>query len=120
MPMRARSSQCLRVSLLFASTLSCGCSLDRVNERVSYWDAETRAHLPVGTSLADAEQFFATRGLTLTCCVSGPPGAPKYYSATERKVGRLLFTEYDVAILVALGDSQRVESVRVERWGVGL
>jgi hypothetical protein len=87
---------------------------------MSYWDAETHAHLPAGTSLADAEQFFATRGLTLACCVSGPPGASKYYAATERKVGRFLFTEYDVAILVALSGTQRVESVRVERWGVGL
>jgi hypothetical protein len=117
MPQRLRLTQLL---YFLAALVVAGCSMDRVNERVAYWDTETHAHLPTGTTLADAKQFFASRGLALTCCVSGPPGAPKYYSAMDRKVGRSLFTEYDVAILVAMNDAQRVETVRVERWGVGL
>jgi hypothetical protein len=96
-----------------------GCTLGRVNDRVAYWDAETRQHLPSGTALSEAQQFFAARGLTLACCVSGPPGAAEYYFAKEGKVGRFFFTEYDVAVLVALSPSQQVETVRVERWGVG-
>ena len=87
---------------------------------MAYWDAEMRQHLPPGTAFSEAQQFFAARGLTLTCCVSGPPGAAKYYFAKERKVGRVFFTEYDVAVLVGLSASQQVETVRVERWGVGL
>jgi hypothetical protein len=109
----------LGFGLLLAAVLASGCSLGRVNERMAYWDTETRTHLPAGTALADARQFFAARGLALRCCVSGSPGAGKYYVAREPKVGRFLFTEYDIAVLVALTASQQVASVRVERWGVG-
>ena len=119
-PMSLRFARCSRLSLLVLLALLDGCSLGRVNERMTYWDTETRQHLPRGTAFSEAQQFFAARGLTLACCVSGPPGAAKYYFAKERKVGRFLFTEYDVAVLVALGASQQVETVRVERWGVGL
>jgi hypothetical protein len=113
-------ARCSRLSLPMLLALVAGCTLGRVNERMAYWDAETRQHLPPGTTLSEAQHFFATRGLTLACCVSGPPGAASYHFAKERKVGRFLFTEYDVAVLVALSPSQQVEAVRVERWGVGL
>jgi hypothetical protein len=96
-----------------------GCSTARLHERMSYWDAETRAHLPVGSTLADAEQFFTARGLSLRCCVSAPPG-PQYHFAVERKVGYVVFTQYDVAILVGLDETRHVDSVHVERWGIGL
>jgi hypothetical protein len=119
-PRCLRFARCPRLSLLVLVALLDGCSLGRVNERMAYWDAKTRQHLPPGTAFSEAQQFFATRGLTLACCVSGPPGAGKYYFAKERKVGRFFFTEYDVAVLVALSASQKVETVRVERWGVGL
>ena len=113
-------------ALLLQSQHSCGssglsgCSLGRVNDRMTYWTSEANSHLPAGTSLDDAQRFFETHGLHLRCCVSGPPGAARYYYATERKVGRFFFTEYDVAVLVALTPARSVESVRVERWGVGL
>jgi hypothetical protein len=105
--------------LLLTSAIS-GCSLGRVNQRMLYCEAEIRDHLPIGTPVGEAERFFDARGLKLTCCVSGPRGAPKFYFAKERQVGRFFFTEYDVVILVALSSSQRVESMRVERWGIGL
>ena len=85
---RAPLAHCSRLSLLVVSALLSGCALGRVNERVAYWETETHAHLPAGTPLSEAQQFFAARGLDLTCCVSGPTGASKYYSAMERKVGR--------------------------------
>ena len=119
-PMCLRLARCLRLSLVVLLALVEGCTLGRVRDRMAYWDAETRQHLPPGTTLSEAQQFFATRGLALACCVSGPPGAAKYHFAKERKVGRFLFTEYDVAVLVALSPSQQVETVRVERWGMGL
>jgi hypothetical protein len=118
--MRLSSSVFIRVALLVVAVVGAGCSLNRVNERVAYWANETRQQLPLGTSLDDARHFFKARGLALNCCVSGPPGAEKYYFAAQRKVGRVLITEYDVVILVALDSAQRVEAVRVERWGVGL
>jgi hypothetical protein len=110
----------LRCCLVLVSVVASGCSFGRVNERMVYWSTETQAYLPSGTSLADADRFFLARGLKLTCCVSGPAGAPKYYYAAEHNVGRMFITEYDVAILVSLNASQEVEGVRVERWGVGL
>jgi len=76
-------------------------------------------HLPAGTSLTDAEQFFASRGLSLKCCVQAPPG-PQYHFALERKVGYFVFTQYDVAILVAVDGTQHIKDAHVERWGVGL
>ncbi len=108
------------LSLVAVSTVLAACSLGRVNTRVTYWATETRAHLPVGASLDDVRRFFAARGLRMNCCVSAPPGGSRYYFALERKVGRFVFTEYDVAVLIAFTSDERVESVRVERWGVGL
>ncbi len=108
------------LSLVAVATFLSACTLGRVNTRVTYWTTETHAHLPVGTSLDDAQRFFATRGLSMRCCVSGPPGASRYYFATDRRVGRFIFTEYDVAVLISFTSDERVESVRVERWGVGL
>lgn len=97
-----------------------GCTTGRVAARLSYWSSEARDHLPVGTALPEAERFFEARGLQLRCCVDAEPSVPKSYYAVERNVGRLLWTEYDVAVLVRISLAGRVENVRVERWGVGL
>jgi hypothetical protein len=105
--------------ILTATTVLLGCSMGRVDARMDYWNSETKANLPRGISFEEAESFFRQRGVPLTCCVSGPVGAPQYYLATERKVGRFLFTEYNVVVLVALTPGRTVQSVRVERWGVG-
>ena len=110
------STLCLLATALVAS----GCSLGHVNARMAYWMSETKSHLPTGTALADAQSFFEARGLKLVCCVSGPAGAPRYYFALERRVGRFAFTEYNIAVLVALSPAQQVQSVRVERWRIGL
>jgi hypothetical protein len=113
----------LAASCLF--TLLCllclsGCTTGRVATRLSYWTTETRDHLPVGTNLPDAERFFEVRGLHLRCCVSAEPDVPKSYFAVERDVGRLLWTQYSVSVLVRISATGQVENVRVERWGVGL
>jgi hypothetical protein len=95
------------------------CSTVAVNQRVAYWQGETERYLSSSSTLAQAEEFFVARGLKLVCCVSQPPG-PAHHYALERSVGQLLWTEYHVAVLVELTDTQRVRSVRVERWGIGL
>ncbi len=114
------------LSTRFRSALACAsaclflsCSTGRVNSRVEYWVEQTRDHLPVGTRLADAESFFASRDLTLRCCMSGPD-IEHAYSATERNVGRFAFTEYSVLIVVDVSPDGLVNRVRVQRIGVGL
>jgi hypothetical protein len=119
-PRDANPKAGLCVTAVVLTGLLCSCSLGRVNERMAYWTSETHEHLVIGSSVAEAQRFFEARGITLTCCVSGPPGAERYYYAVERKVGSFLLTDYDVAILVALGSSKEVQAVRVERWGFGL
>ncbi len=111
-----------RLSSVLACAAAClllGCSTGRVNSRVEYWVAQTREHLPVGTRLADAESFFASRSLTLRCCMSGPD-IDHAYSTMERNVGRFAFTEYSVLIVVDVSPDGLVNRVRVERIGVGL
>ena len=93
--------------------------MGRVDERQQYWTTTTAARLPVGTSHADADALFAANKLELKCCVSGPDITKAYY-ASEKNVGRALITEYDVVILVDFSKDDRVERVRVQRWGVGL
>jgi hypothetical protein len=107
-------------SLLIAVSLAlCSCSFGRVTDRMDFWSAATSAHLPPGTPLTDAKNFFSSQGLELKCCVRGPDIDNAYF-ARERKVGRSLLVEYDVAILVDVSKDERIERVRVQRWGVGL
>jgi hypothetical protein len=104
---------CLSACLLL------GCSMGRVHSRVQYWVGQTREHLPPGTPLKDAESFFAARGVKLRCCMSGPD-IDNAYSATERDVGRFVFTEYSVLIVVDVAPDGLLRQVRVLRIGLGL
>jgi hypothetical protein len=72
-----------------------------------------------GESHQDAQAFFATRGLELHCCMSGPD-IEHAYSATERNIGRFGWIEYSALIVVDVSSDQRVSRVRVLRTGVGL
>src|SRR5579862_3853835 len=105
---------CIAVVLAFS-----GCTMGRVNSRVAYWQKQTAIHVPVGTSLDEARRFFASQGLELRCCMSGPD-IHDAYSASERNVGRFVFTEYSVLIVVDVSAKQIVDRVRVLRIGVGL
>jgi hypothetical protein len=110
------------VCTLLWTLLACataGCSLGRADSRIAYWQAETRAHVPVGSRIEDAQAFFAARGLELRCCMSGPD-IEHAYSATERNIGRFGWTEYSALIVVDVSPDQRVSQVRVLRTGVGL
>ena len=69
--------------------------------------------------MEDAEAFFAARGLEIRCCTSGPD-FDHAYSATERHIGRFLWTEYSALIVVEVDPDHRVSRVRVVRVGVGL
>jgi hypothetical protein len=95
------------------------CSTARVDERLAYWHTETLERLPPGTTLQDAQAFFASRGLKLGCCVSSPPQIVNAYWASEPRVGRSFFMEYGIMILVHLSPDQKVEKVLVQRIGVG-
>jgi hypothetical protein len=86
---------------------------------VAYWQKQTDIHVPAGTSLDDAKRFFASQGLELRCCMSGPD-IHDAYSATERDVGRFVFTEYSVLIVADVSGNQKIDRVRVLRIGVGL
>jgi len=110
----ARILACCLIALVLSA-----CTIGRVNERVSYWTKETTAHVPVGASIEDAKAFFASRGLETRCCTSGFDSAPAI-TATERDVGRFVFTEYSVLIVVDMTSDRRVSGVRVFRIGVGL
>ncbi|MRV76003.1 hypothetical protein GJ700_30245 [Duganella sp. FT92W] len=107
------------VSAVVSVLLLAGCSMARVYEREQYWTETTAARLPTGTPLADAKALFAANGLELKCCVSGPEMTKAFY-ASERNVGRALIVEYDVVVVVDVSKDDRVEQVRVQRWGVGL
>jgi len=93
--------------------------MGRVNSRVAYWQKQTEVHVPLGTSLDEAKRFFASQGLELRCCMSGPD-IHDAYSATERNVGRFVFTEYSVLIVAAVSAKQTIDRVRILRIGVGL
>jgi len=93
--------------------------MGRVNSRVAYWQKQTEIHVPVGISLDDAQKFFVSQGLELRCCMSGPD-IHNAYSATERDVGRFVFTEYSVLIVADVSANQTIDRVRVLRIGVGL
>ena len=106
-------------SAVLPCCLVLGCSTSRVDERIAYWKTQTTAHLPIGASKQQAEEFFLGRGASLKCCTRQPPG-PEYHYVNERNVGRVLWTEYDVAVLVQFSAESKVVDVRFERWGVGL
>ena len=94
-----------------------GCSMSRVMEREAYWQTETDAHLPVGTTKADAEAFFAARGLKLRCCIQSE--WPWMHMASEHAVGGTLLVTYDVVVFVEFSADQKVSAVRVHRLGLG-
>ena len=96
-----------------------GCTVNHANARVAYWTEETRLHVPVGSRIEDAQGFFASRGRTLRCCMSGPD-IDQAYSAMERDIGRFAWTEYSALIVVDASPDNRVSRVRVLRVGVGL
>lgn len=99
-------------------TLS-ACTMGRVNSRVAYWQEQTAIHVPVGTSLGDARAFFASHGLELRCCMSGPE-IHDAYSASERNIGRFMLTEYSVLIVADVSEDQTINRIRILRVGVGL
>jgi len=116
--LRPTSSNLVVAGCLLLQLIS-GCSAGRADARVSYWMQEAQLHVPVGTPIADAIAFFASRGLALTCCMSGPD-IEQAYSAMERDVGRFAWTEYSALIVVDVSREQRVRRVRVLRVGMGL
>ena len=109
-----------RALVAVATLLFQGCTTYLLEEHISYWKTETEKYLPVGSTLQEAQDFFAGRGIELRCCVSAPPEITNAYFALERKVGRVLWTQYDVAILVDVSETQKVERTRVQAWGMGL
>jgi hypothetical protein len=96
-----------------------GCSVSRVDNRVDYWQSISQTKLLPGTPLSEAQELFKAHGLELRCCTSGP-NIKNAYTAIERNVGRKLLVEYDVVVLVDVSPDQKIERVRVQRWGVGL
>ncbi len=96
----------------------CACSMDRVVEREQFWVKAAGEHLPPGTSRADATRFLAAHGLVLRCCVNGPD-IVQASMAREPGVGRALLVDYDVVLLLDFSNDDRLERVRVQRWGVG-
>ena len=107
------------LAALATATLLASCTIGRVDTRMKYWQEQTDKNLPVGTPLADAQAFFTARGLNLRCCVDAEPTILKSWFASEPYVGRLLWMEYSVTVLVKMSPDDRVENVRVERWGAG-
>ncbi len=106
------------IYLALALVLS-ACTIGRVNSRVAYWQKQAEIRVPAGTSLGEAQAFFASHGLKLQCCISGPD-IHDAYSASEQNVGRFGFTEYSVLIVADVSANQTVDRVRVLRVGVGL
>jgi hypothetical protein len=96
-----------------------GCTVNHANARVAYWTEETRLHIPIGSRIEDAQEFFASHGLQLRCCMSGPD-IDHAYSAVERNIGRFAWTEYSALIVVDASPDHRVSRVRALRIGVGL
>ena len=105
----------LAIALLLLLT---ACDFGRSTSRIVYWQDETSKNLPIGTSKSDAEKFFRDRGIELGCCISGPD-MKNSYLATEKNIGRELFMEYNVTIVVDFKDD-KVARVRVMRLGAGL
>jgi hypothetical protein len=102
-----------------AATTIAGCSLGRANRRIAYWNKETAAHLPAGTSLEDAQAFFASHGLNLRCCASADEFDHAYF-AMERHIGQYFLMEYDAIITVEITPDRRVGRIHVNWIGVGL
>ncbi len=117
-PIRWHKARTLCVSAIFVSMLA-ACSTTAVDARMTYWRTETAARLPLGATKAQAEEFFTARGAELKCCVTAPPG-PKFHFINERRVGSGFLMEYDVVVLVEISASDKVTSVSVQRWGIGM
>jgi hypothetical protein len=100
-------------------TLLSGCATTAVDTRIHYWEKETSANLPIGSSKLQAQEFFKARSAELKCCVSAPPG-PTFHLVHERKVGHGFLMEYDVVVLVEISNTDQVAAVKVQRWGLGL
>jgi len=110
---------CYLPLIFLVITLLSGCSTTAVDTRIHYWEKETSANLPIGSTKLQAQEFFRARGAELNCCVSAPPG-PSYHLMIERKVGHHFLMEYDVVVLVEISSAEKVASISVQRWGVGL
>jgi hypothetical protein len=119
--MRARRLTQILWALAWCVSLStvAGCTAGRADARVAYWTQETRTHVPIGSRIEEAQAFFASRGLELRCCMSGPD-IDRAYSAMERNIGRFVWTEYSALIVVDVTADRQVRRVRVLRVGVGL
>jgi hypothetical protein len=114
--MRHRSINAIFLTLVISLS---GCTIGRVNARVAFWQEQTEKHVPAGTSVGEAQRFFASQGLDLRCCMSGPD-IHNAYSAAERNIGRFVFTEYSVLIVADVSANQTIDRIRVLRIGVGL
>lgn len=108
-----------RIFAIAMGLLLSACSHHQVEQRRTYWHAETTRFLPAGTPLEAAHAFFQQRGLQLICCLNQLNGAPPVHYATELEVGQMLLMRYDLAILVETTPDQRVSKVTVQRWGIG-
>jgi hypothetical protein len=110
-----------RTALALAAALTLGgCATGAVDERTAFWRTEAERHLPTGSTEQQAIEFFRARGMELVCCVSSPPQIDKAHYAIEKDVGHVLWTRYDIAVLVDFSPDKHVRNVRVQRWGVGL
>jgi hypothetical protein len=110
----------MRHLIVFVALVSlAACSVGHADRRVAYWQSLTAQQLPPGSTLDEATQLFSSHGLDLHCCVSGPDIDKAYY-AMEKNVGRLLWMQYDVMVVVDISAERRVEGVKVVRLGVGL
>lgn len=108
----------LLMALSFLVVLT-ACSTAAVNTRMDYWREAVNQQLPIGASKAQAEAFFAERGAALKCCVS-MSREKNFHYISERKVGYSLFMDYDVVVLVEFSSEEKVTSVKVQSWGIGL
>ncbi len=108
----------LKFAAACSASLVASCSSSRVDERMTYWSKVISNQVPSGSTIESARSVLATHGLSLTCCVSGPDEKQSYF-AVEKRVGRFLFTEYDVAVIINVSKDNHVADARVEKWGVG-
>ncbi|MBC3874838.1 hypothetical protein [Undibacterium flavidum] len=115
---KSRRRLFLSVTVLFLLALT-ACSTAAVNTRMQYWRDEVKLQLPIGTSKRHAEEFFATRGVKLICCVSMSHDK-KFHYINERKVASSLLMDYDVVVLLEISPEETVTSVSVQSWGIGL
>ena len=109
----------LKLAATCLALIVASCTSSRVDERMTYWSKVVANQVRAGSTIEGAKSVIAAQGLTLTCCVSGPDNKQSYF-ALEKHVGRFLFTEYDIAVIVNVSNDNHVTDARVERWGLGL